>query len=83
MNMYTLTLTDDDIETIAFVGYRYCWSNALRHMETGENAIPEHEAWEISEAFYADTEGGHSMFPMLNPRCELYDKLINFYESIG
>lgn len=44
--------------------------------------IPEYLAWELAEAFEADTEGGHSPFPMLDPRSELYAKLTRFWDSI-
>lgn len=80
--MYSLTLTDDDFRAIDFSGYRYGWSDALGSLETGENQIPEHEAWEIAEAFEADTEGGHSPFPLLAEDSELYDKLRVFWDSI-
>jgi len=79
---YTLSLTEEDITTIDFVGGRYGWSRALRRMEVGENRIAEHEAWEICEAFEADTEGGHSPFPMLDPRSELAEKLNRFWVGV-
>lgn len=80
--MYSLTLTQEDVDTIAFVGYRYCWSDALAALAVGVNKIPEHEAWKIRDAFDRDTEGGHSFFPMLAPDCELYAKLIRFWEEV-
>ena len=80
--MYTLHLTEEDITTIAFVGYRYGWSEVLSSLGEGENEIPEHEAWEIISAFEQDTEGGHSFFPMLNHRSELAGKLFLFMETI-
>lgn len=79
---YKLNLTHDDIQTIAFVGHRYCWSEALWHLDDGEHDISELEAWAIREAFEADTEGGHSPFPMLDPRSELADKLYRLWDSI-
>lgn len=82
MKPYTLTLSEEDIEAITFVGYRYCWADALRHLEVGDNHLAEHEAWEIKEAFETDTEGGHSPFPMLDPRSELAAKLVDFWNSI-
>ena len=78
---YTLTLTNDDIRTISFVGGRYAWSDALRGMDTGTHELTEPEAWELSEAFESDTEGGHSPFPMLGP-IDLRDKLNRLWESI-
>ncbi len=80
--MYTLTLTQSEIETIAFVGHRYGWSDSLRDMSEGENKIPEHEAWSIRDMFDSDTEGGHSYFPMLSHSSELCSKLIQFMDEI-
>lgn len=80
--MYTLTLTKEEADDIHFVGHRYCWSNALSWVAEGENEFTEAEAWEVRDAFDADTEGGHSMFPMLDSRSELCKKLLKFYEEI-
>lgn len=80
--MYRLVLTEEDIATIAFVGARYCWSEALSSMGEGENDIPEHEAWEIVAEFHADAFGGHSFFPMLRETCELAGKLFRFMKEI-
>jgi len=79
---YILEFTESDIETIGFVGHRYCWSDSLRHMAEGENEISECEAWEINEAFQNDTEGGHSYFPMLSHSSDLCAKLVQFMDSI-
>lgn len=79
---YTLTLTDEDIKTIAFVGGRYEWSKALLRLDVGENILSELEAWLIREAFDSDTEGGHGYFPMLDGRSELASKLTAFADSI-
>lgn len=80
--MYCLTLTEEDIKTIAFVGGRYCWSHALRCMVEGENKLAESEAWEICEEFERDTEGHHPFFPMLDPSSELYEKLSAFMNHV-
>lgn len=80
--MYTLTITEQEADTIAFVGGRYAWSEALGSLGVGTHDIPEHEAWGISEAFETDTEGGHSMFPMLDHRSPLAEKLFSFFEGI-
>jgi hypothetical protein len=79
---YTLTLTEDETGTIAFVGSRYAWADSLLCLEAGENQIAEHEAWEIAAAFESDMEGGHSPFPMLNPASTLWDKLQAFWDGI-
>lgn len=90
---YTLTLTEEDWRTIEFVGGRYGWSKALldhvrcaegveyRHLG-GDHQIPEHKAWEIVEAFEQDCEGGHSLFPMLDPDSDLAAKLVRFMEGV-
>ena len=79
---YKLFLSREDVETIAFVGGRYAWSSALLALDEGENELAESEAWEIADAFDADAEGGHSMFPMLAPESGLYEKLAKFREAI-
>ena len=79
---YCLLLTEEDVRTIAFVGARYSWAQALLALEEGENELSEPEAWEIAEAFDADAEGGHALFPMLAPDSDLYAKLVAFREAI-
>lgn len=80
--MYKLTLTAEDIDTIAWVGERYCWSSALLRLQEGENHLQEYQAWAIVDAFKEDTEGGHSFFPCLDSRNELAEKLYTFLDSI-
>ena len=81
--MYILELTEDDFRTINFVGYRYSWSKTLQdNTRVGINKIPEHIAWNIKDEFEADTEGGHSFFPMLDPNCTLAEKLFKFMDEI-
>jgi hypothetical protein len=81
--MYSLLLTSEDFDAINFAGARYSWSFALQsHCDEGENDIPEVEAWDIKQAIDEDTEGGHQMFPLLDPNSELAGKLIKFYELI-
>jgi hypothetical protein len=86
---YQIHLTAEDIQTIEFVGGRYAWSDALLNfapsIEEGERyaylELAEHEAWELVEAFEQDTEGGHSMFPMLAD-CPFRERLIEFYNTV-
>lgn len=80
--MYRLTLTSEDVKTIAWVGERYCWSTSLLGLDKGENILREHEAWAIAESCEEDMEGGHSMFPCLDSRSELAEKLYTFLDSI-
>ena len=82
MSAYAIILTEDDVNTIAFVGNRYAWSEALLALEAGENKLTEPEAWSIKGAFERDTEGGHSLFPMLDARSDLAAKLIAFLNAI-
>jgi len=87
---YTLVLTQDDIDSIHFVGKRYCWSDALwshcRDLDDDETelviGLQEHEAWALNDAFKSDTKGGHQMFPMLDTGSDLADKLTKFVDSI-
>jgi hypothetical protein len=87
--MYTLTLTEQETDSIFFVGHRYCWSDALQNLLSFEDdgtpetlSLQEHEAWELVSAFENDTKGGHSFFPMLDHRSELAGKLFAFMNSV-
>ena len=82
---YQISLTDEDCNAIAFSGGRYCWSDALISeglCEPRTYAIPEHTAWELCEAFERDAEGGHSMFPLLDPMSELARKLHRLCQEV-
>jgi hypothetical protein len=87
--MYTLKLTRQETDSVDFVGYRYSWSAALQNFlsydddgEPEEISLSEAAAWELVSEFEADTEGGHSFFPMLDHRSDLAGKLFAFMESI-
>ena len=79
---YRISLSEEDVETIAFVGDRYAWSESIRALEVGVNELTEAEAWTIRDAIEADMEGGHSPFPMLDHRSHLCEKLTVFWNSI-
>lgn len=81
---YKLILTEADVKTIRHIGWTaYSWSAALYGFEAGEHVIPEHEAWELREAFEADTEGGHAYFPCLDHKTSgLATRLFRFMNSI-
>ena len=85
---YRIELSPTDLHTIAFVGGRYAWSEALCALAfedddgTATLELAEHEAWELSAAFESDTEGGHSYFPMLDSHSDLAYKLAEFVQSI-
>ena len=83
--MYNLHLTADDCRVIAFIGRRYQWSKAIEDVTglcAGRHRLSEPEAWILREAVEADTEGGHIVFPMLNPHSKLSVKLIELCEKI-
>jgi hypothetical protein len=79
---YILDLTEADVRDIEFVGARYAWAEAFLDLEVGENALSEPEAWRIKDAIERDIEGGHTPFPMLDPRSRLYEKLTTFWSGI-
>lgn len=79
---YRLVLTAEDVLTITFVGARYAWSEALLGLPEGVHEFDEAAAWQLAEAFDEDSVGGHTVFPLLSPRSELYAKLVEFRESI-
>ena len=79
---YHLDLTAEDVSAIRFVGGRYAWSWSLRGMTEGTNKVSEASAWEIQAACEEDTNGRHSMFPMLAQDSALYGKLMTLLESI-
>ena len=78
---YQIVLTDDDCRTIAWVGERYGWTTNLP-TNAGIINMPEHEAWEWKDAVEGDMEGGHSIFPCLNHKSDLFDELLKLYQSI-
>lgn len=87
--MYTLTFTERETDSIDFVGHRYSWSAALQKLLSYDDdgkpetiSLREHEAWELVSEFEADTEGGHSFFPMLDHGSELARKLFAFMDGI-
>ena len=80
---YELNISEDEMSAVCFSGGRYEWSRALLfYLVEGHNEITEPIAWELAEAFKADTEGGHDPFPLLAPDCKLYQKLSYFWDSI-
>lgn len=75
---WELELTEEDCETIAFVGGRYSWSSALDDYEPGLNYITEAEGWRLREAFEEDD----ALFPLLDPDSELWAKLNALMDKI-
>ena len=84
--MTKLRLSHEDTLTIAFVGYRYCWSDALLQFGPEEDyELSDEELEDLILEFEKDTEGGHAYFPMLGPS-DLMDKLVklvrDYYDQI-
>lgn len=79
-----LTISDKDLDTICWVGDRYCWSTALgKHFfETGSHELSLKDASELVEEFKLDMEGGHSAFPCLQRGSDLHRKLIDIVDFV-
>jgi len=81
--MYKLHLTEEEMQTIYYVGHRYNWSDWLNmNCNIGDNELPEHVAWEMEKEFLNDATGGHGMFPMLDRQSDLWVKLHKLLEEI-
>ena len=82
--MYRLDLTEEDIDTIEFVGNRYGWSSNLIQVgiSEGVNEFTDSEAWYIKQGIEADMEGGHDGYPMLDTSSDLCEKIHNLYLEI-
>ena len=78
-SVYILSITDKDLDTIHWVGDRYCWSSVLGKycFEEGDVELTQEDVDEIIEDFKRDTEGGHDFFPCLAPGSDLSRKLSN------
>ena len=85
--VYVLELTEDEAATIARVGGRYGWSDALSEYGEGAHMIAEGDAREIIEGIESDMEGGHDAFPMLDfgtrVGSDLADKLVDLYQHFN
>lgn len=79
---YLLTLTEEDVKTIAFIHGRYYWTDQLFCLEAGDNVLTELEAWAIVGGIEEDMIGGHDAYPMLDTSSTLCDKLHTLYQSI-
>lgn len=83
--MYTLTIDEHGADAITFIGHRYAWSSTLQALgydTMGEHTLRESDAWSIRDAIEQDMEGGHSAYPMLDPRSTLATSLTELYVSI-
>jgi hypothetical protein len=78
-----LQLTAQEVNAVKMVGHRYEWADYLSGYideATGNISMEENEMWEFNDAVEADTEGGHSPFPMASPA--LADKLQSFVDQM-
>ena len=75
--VYTLSITDEDLNAIHWVGDRYCWASVLGKycFEEGNVELTQSDVDEIIEDFKRDTEGGHNFFPCLALGSDLRTKL--------
>lgn len=79
---YLLTLTEQDVETIARVGSKQFWSGSLCFLIAGDNILTWVEARRIREAIEADMVTGHNAYPGILTTSTLCTKLHNLYQSI-
>lgn len=81
-NTLSLDITNQDLDTICWVGDRYCWSAVLgKHFfEEGTQELTVEDATEIVEEFKADMEGGHQAFPCLQKGSALHRKIIQIID---
>ena len=79
--MYELELTQNELEDIRLAG-NYAWSSSLSKCTPGVNFFDESEALQFRWAVYREASGGHRLFPMLDYRTKLAEKLFFFLDSI-
>lgn len=78
---YRIIIDEDGADAIEFAGHRYSWSAALREHGInceGTHTVSEHVAWKLIEAFDEDD----ALFPLLDPRSQLYGELSRFMGSV-
>ena len=80
----SLNITGKDLDTICWVGDRYCWSTALGKVffEEGDQEITLEDATELVSEFRLDMEGGHQAFPCLQRGSSLHIKLIQIIDFV-
>ena len=80
----SLDITSKDLDTIYWVGDRYCWSTVLgKHFfEEGPQQITLEDATDMVEDFKLDMEGGHQAFPCLQRGSSLHRKLIQIVDFV-
>jgi len=78
---YRIKLSPSEMKAVEFASGRYGWPDMLsaHAAEDGSVAFTESEMWQWADDVDADTEGGHSPFPLASPA--LADKLQRFYDE--
>lgn len=90
---YIFHATTADWVSIHWVGDRYSWSETLARLATEESEpepgdgfalyhLSAANAWEWRDAVEADTIGGHSPFPCLDPSSSLHSQLSTLVNAI-
>ena len=78
---YRIKLTPSELKAVEFARGRYSWPDMLsaHAADDGSVAFTESEMWQWTDDVDADTEGGHSAFPLASPA--FADKLQRFYDE--
>ncbi len=79
---YLLTLTENDVETIARADVLCFWAIAMRSLEAGDNIMTRAEARKIRDAIEQDMVYGNGSYDGLDRNSTLVEKLHNLYQSI-
>ena len=77
---YSLVLYQEDIVACLMFGHAYETCRVLAPLGEGSHALAEHQAWEIAEAFKADTEDLRTNHPVISMDLEL--RLVELVDSI-
>lgn len=69
---YSITMTKNDFDAIAFAMGRYQWAEALNSITSKEgiNKLTEVQAWYLKDAVDQDLEGGHHSLPLCGESLE-------------
>ena len=78
---YRIKLTPSEMRAVEFARGRYAWPDMLsaHAAEDGSVAFTESEMWQWTDDVDADTEGGHSPFPLASDA--FAEKLQRFYDE--
>jgi hypothetical protein len=78
---YRIKLTPSELKAVEFARGRYSWPDMLSQhaLDDGSVAFTESEMWQWTDDVDADTEGGHSPFPLASGA--FAEKLQRFYDE--